>query len=168
MLKKGVNQTCSILITDPHPPVPFFDFPVVHVPDPVQWRPRLSGQNAQQVLIVFQHTGEAVALTTFLEKVLAAAKLDIQKDTFILTIAPEEAPSFIQLKQQIDFQYFITFGIEPLRMGLAVAAPLYRPFVLDNVQLLFADDLQKIQAEREQGGKQMSGELWRALKTLFL
>lgn len=146
----------------------FFDFVIVDVPENDDLTRRLSGENAKGVLIVFQNPRNNVELLPFLEKILATVQLNAQKDTFILEITDQEKFSFLDFRQKLAFQYFIAFGIAPERMGIHYESDLYQPIRYNDCTFLFADDLQKILEERQQGGKRMSGELWRVLKALFL
>ncbi len=146
----------------------FLDFPLIDVPARQDWASRLGGQRARNVLLVFQRKPDDEVLVGFLEKVLAAVKLDVQKDVCLLPITYSEQFCFVHLRQSADFQYFIAFGIAPERMGLTLQASLYQPFMIEGTHFLFADDLQQIYEERQAGGKQMSSKLWQALKNLFL
>lgn len=146
----------------------FFDFDILDVPENNNQAGRLSGDNAKEILIVFQNMQDNEELLPFLEKILAAVQLNAQKDTLVLEITTQEKFSFLDLRQRLAFQHFIAFGIEPQTMGIHYENTLYQPVRYDNCTFLFADDLQKIFEERQQGGKRMSGELWKVLKSLFL
>lgn len=146
----------------------FFDFDILDLPENDNLTGRLSGENAKGILIVFQNAQNNEELLPFLEKILVAVQLNAPKDTLVLEITAQEKFSFLGLSQKLGFQYFISFGIEPERMGLYYENTLYQPLQYDNCTFLFADDLQKIFEERQQGGKRMSGELWKVLKSLFL
>ncbi len=146
----------------------FLDFRVVDIPESTDFAGRLTGKNAKEILIVFQSQNNHEELFSFLEKVLTAAQLNIHTDTLILKITEQEKLSFVYLQKKNTFKYFISFGIAPQRLGIGFETPLYHPVSYEGITLFFADDLQLIYEERQQGGKRMSGELWRVLKSLFI
>lgn len=147
----------------------FFDFDIINVPDSSQLTARTIGKNEKGIFILFQDNQDnREELALFLEKILAAVQLNAQKDTLIMEITAAATISFIGLRQRFNFRYFICFGINPKQLGVQFETKPYQAIRHDGITFIFADDLQKIYEERQQGGKQMSGELWRVLKTMFL
>lgn len=145
----------------------FIDFAILNVPEKDHLADQLRGQNQQHVLVVFHDTDENEELAVFLGKIFAAVQIDLHKDTILLKLTSFERFSFAGLRQMQDIQTVILFGIHPEQLGVQFVTPPYHPIRHENITFLFADDLQAIFAERQAGGKQMSGALWKALKDLF-
>ncbi|MDX1940545.1 MAG: hypothetical protein SFU99_08335 [Saprospiraceae bacterium] len=147
----------------------FFDYDIINVPDSDNLAARSTGKNEKGIFILFQNQqDDREELELFLEKVLAAVQLNIQKDTTLLAITNPSDIRFVGLRQRFSFQHFICFGISPQELGIQFETKPYQALRHDGITFVFADDLQKIYEERQQGGKQMSGELWRVLKSMFL
>ena len=148
---------------------PFFlDFDLFYAPEYKIAQNRINGQGQKGVIILFETNEEHTELASFLKKVLSAAKLVLDKDASLIALTTDENLSFSGLCQQTDVRYLLSFGITPERIGLQVNCQKYAPFKFKDVQFLFADPLVAIYEERQQGGKKMSGALWKALQALFL
>lgn len=148
--------------------VDIFDFEILDIAETSAIAARCTGHNAKKVLIVFQSQENEAELQSFLAKVLAAAQLNLEQDVSLLIIKPGEKFSFIQLCQVFDIETLIAFGIPSPHLGIHLQIILYALVQHENRTYVFVDDLQQIFEERQQGGKRMSGELWQALKALFL
>ncbi len=99
----------------------------------------------------------------FLKKVLAAAQLDLERDTFYSEI-PLYEPVDIAAGLRIQpAETVLVFGILPAQLGLHIDAPAFQPFSFYGVQWLFADALSVLAPD-----KNKKGQLWTALKSLFL
>lgn len=147
---------------------PYFDLEIILFEDAAEVAARCVGENTKQTFIVFQQDERVEELLQFLTKILAAVQLDLQKDVKLLAVEPQEQFSFIQLSKIFEIQKLLSFGISPNRMGINFQTIPYTISKHENRSFIFADDLKKILEERQQGGKRMSGELWKALKALFL
>ncbi len=129
---------------------------------------RCTGANEQKTLIVFPTNENEAAMRTFLAKMLAAAQLDLEKDVCTLSMMPFENFSFSRLRHHFDIQTCLVFGIPSERLGIHMQIKPYELLEYNGLRLVFVDDLQAIFDERQQGGKQMSGALWKVLQILFL
>ncbi|MFN7117465.1 MAG: hypothetical protein ACK4TA_11745 [Saprospiraceae bacterium] len=148
--------------------VQLLNFDLIDILDNELILQRCVGQNAKNTLVIFQTSENEAELRIFLEKVFAAAQVDLVKDTCVLSVTPLENFSFSRLYQHFDLQTLIVFGIPPVRLGIHLQVKPYEILRYENCTYVFADDLQAIYEERQQGGKRMSGELWKVLQTLFL
>ena len=146
----------------------FLDFDVIHLADTTAIAERCKGQNVQKTLAIFQVGEQEEELGAFLEKVLAAAQLNLTTDILSLILSPNENCSFIGLCQRFEIQTLLVFGINSERLGIHFQVVPYEFLRYEGRNYVFLDDLQLIYDERQQGGKRMSGELWKILKTLFL
>lgn len=146
----------------------FLDFELIDITDAAEMLERCEGQNMRKTLIIFQTKAAVEELRSFLGKVLAAAQLDLSQDTLTLAIMPNEKFSFNNLCQYFDIQSLIAFGVKPESLGIHFQMAPYELLHHEGRHYVFVDDLQAIYEERQQGGKRMSGELWKILKTLFL
>lgn len=145
----------------------FLDFDLLDVPERDSANAQMRGQNQKKILIVFPCAESNEELEAFLGKIFAAVQLDIKKDATLLKLTAHQRFSFIGANQARDFEKVIAFGIDAARMGVQFATPHYQPVQHEGITFLFADDLEAIFAERQAGGKQMSGALWAALKDIF-
>ena len=128
----------------------------------------ISGKNEKQVLIVIQANNSlAKDLEQFLSKIMQAIGFKLNEDTLILKVKEGSSLSFAELSQKHQIQQVIVFGISPSKLGLNFHRRMYFPFQCGEFSFLFADDLNKIYEERQQGGKKMAGQLWNALKVMF-
>ena len=127
----------------------------------------IAGQNQKHVLLV-ANWGENAELRGFLDKVLAAVKLTIEHDTCYINITPAKRLSFPAIVNAHDIKYVLLFGYPPQNLGLNFTLPLYTPVRLNNIIFLAADPIEQIYEERQKGGKQMAGALWKNLKAIFL
>lgn len=148
--------------------IPFLNFDLIDFADSATIINRCKGRNEQKTLVVFQTSETEEELLAFLEKVLAAAQLDLATDILSLILTPGEKFSFIDLCHFFDIQSLLVFGIKPEQLGIHFQIVPYELLRYEGRNYVFLDDLQLIYDERQQGGKRMSGELWKVLKTLFL
>jgi len=146
----------------------FLNFNVINLAETEAIAARCMGQNARNTLIVFQAEENAGELRTFLAKMLAAAQLDLEKDVLTLQVTETDPFSFSNLCQHFNIQSLLVFGIPLERLGIHFALPPYHILQYEGRTYVCADDLAAICAERQQGGKRMSGESWKVLQTLFL
>ena len=101
----------------------------------------------------------------FLEKILEAIQLDLIQDTLFINIKSEEVPAFQEIRKN-KLQSLILFGIPPEEMGIRLQINRYQILNHQDIKILWADDIKAIYEERQAGGKQMSGQLWKALQVL--
>lgn len=148
--------------------IDFFDFKITNLAETSAMLARCTGENAKKVMLIFQTIEQSADLKSFLSKIVTAAHLELDRDTCLLILKPGEQFSFIQLSQHFDIHTLIAFGIEPQQLGIHFQTVPYAILQHEQLRYVFADDLQQIFDERQQGGKRISGELWQTLKTLFL
>lgn len=148
----------------------FFDFPFIPAPEPCLPESRISGLGQKGVfcIVLCPEGQDPEALKSFLGKVLGAAKIGLHEDTYTLLLQESEAISFSSLQRGLNIKTLLLFGLPPQKAGLGFALPLYQPALFGGARFLAADPLHDILAERQAGGKAMSGKLWTGLKTLFL
>ena len=148
----------------------FFDFEIFAVPDSGATADRGRGENARQILIVYElaEPDRQSELEAFLGRVLKAAKIDPAKDIKLINLTTLERISCSGLQRSLPFRYLINFGLPPRRLGLNLELPLYRPVAHNGAYLLFSERLDLIYEERQSGGKDHSSALWKALQELFL
>ena len=121
------------------------------------------GRFAKGVWILFAAEEGSLDNIDFLKKVLAAAQLDLDGDTFFAEV-PEAEPLDMAAALRIKpATQVLVFGIPPRQLGLHVEAPLFQPFSFYNTTWLFADALSILAPD-----KTKKGLLWTALKTMFL
>lgn len=147
----------------------FFDFQLIK-PGHSSWESSLpNGHFKKQLLIFFEAPPEqADELNHFLGKILKAIQLNLQEDTLFVNKAPGHDYAIADLLAQRAARQVLIFGIPPTALGIRFALPPYHNVIHRNTGFLWADDLATIFAERQQGGKKMSGQLWQAIQQFSL
>lgn len=147
----------------------FFNFDIILPPSPLDVKSRALGANEKRIMILFECDKDNFKdQEAYLEKILAAAKINLQKDTVYFNLTDKESISFQQLNQIYTPNYLLLFGLSPDRIGLQVNYQPYTPFVFQSKQLLFVDALGAILEEKQRKERQMAGLLWKNLQAMFL
>jgi len=148
--------------------VSFLDFDLFIAPDADVLGERCFGGGAKGVLVILR-TPAALReeMEAFAGKVFAAAQIDLPKDALLLYLQANEHFSLANLCREKGLSHVIAFGIPAADMSVQALAQAYQPVEIEGIQLLLAHDISAIYEERQQGGKQMSGALWNALKLMF-
>lgn len=105
----------------------------------------------------------AGANKAFLAKVLAAANLNLEKDTLFAQIPASEPVNFSTDLKRKQPEHVVIFGLPPSQLGLTIETSLYQPVIFYGVTWLFADALSVLEPD-----KNRKGQLWSALKQMFL
>jgi hypothetical protein len=140
----------------------FLDFKIFKVPENNQTATFISGDNKCSILIGYLDE-ENDDLISFLTKIIAAVKLNIETDCLKLAIKKDGAiPAFSQIKQQYAVKTAIFFGITPPQLGLKITPPQYLTFDFNDTTFLFVDKLSVISTSEDK-----KRGLWNCLKLLF-
>jgi hypothetical protein len=99
----------------------------------------------------------------FITKVLAAANLNLEKDTLFAEIPASEPVNFSSDWHHKQPDHILVFGLPPAQLGLAIEAASYKPIAFYGATWLFADPLSMLEPD-----KNKKGLLWSALKQMFL
>ncbi|NUO03279.1 MAG: hypothetical protein HUU01_21930 [Saprospiraceae bacterium] len=146
----------------------FLDFDLIMIADSATISDRCFGGGAKGVLVILTSPPEIrEEMEAFAAKVFAAAQIDLHKDATLLYVKPDEQFSLAQLSRQKPVRYVLAFGIPAANMGVQALVQAYQPAGIEGLTLMLAHDIAAIAEERKQGGKQLSGALWNALKLLF-
>ena len=123
-----------------------------------------SGNFARRVwILVLAEPSFAGTNRDFLAKVLAAANLNLEKDTLLAEIPASQPLKFsTDLKHKTPEQVLV-FGLSPAQLGLNLEISLYKPVGFYGTTWLFADALSLLEPD-----KTRKGQLWTALKQIFL
>lgn len=120
------------------------------------------GDFAKRVLVLTTAEGNNPLLHAFLEKVLGAVGLDLQKDTLRVDIDPTQIPaSAIGLLKAKRPEHVIVFGLTPKQLGFNIQVPFYQPFEWQQSVFLWAEALDVLEPDRTK-----KTQLWQALKLL--
>jgi hypothetical protein len=134
----------------------YFNYPDQHLLSDAK------GDFAKRVLVLTGTEGNNSLLYTFLEKVLGAVGVDLQKDALWVAIDPEQAPvSAIGLFKAKQPAHAIVFGLTPEQLGFNIQVPFYQPFEWQQAVFLWAETLQVLEPDRTK-----KTQLWQALKLL--
>ena len=142
----------------------FFDFTVYNISDKENFSQSMFGENQRHILIGFLDEQHEM-LELFLNKIISAAKIDLEKDCLILRGSPENIfiPTLTQIKSFHKIERAVLFGLSGKDLGLNIETHLYIPFEFNNCQFMFADKLSLIENSVER-----KKALWNGLQTLFL
>ncbi len=124
---------------------------------------RVKGGFAKRVALVVLKETEGLEHTNFLNKVLLAAGLNLEKDTLLAALEAGEQLPVLPLAKTKQAESILVFGFTPKQLGLNLDCPLYQPVNFYGVRFLFADNVSIL--EPDNGRKR---QLWQALQQLFL
>ncbi len=141
----------------------FLDFQIFAIENVDTLLGKCSGNNDKKLFIVCSSTEKKGEDVNFLQKILGAVHLDIQKDVLLLHVTPSEQFSFIELCKKVDIETAILFGLSPRQAGLNLNIPPYHPLRFADKTFLLADNLQKLQTNLP-----LKKALWGCLQELFL
>lgn len=120
------------------------------------------GRYARQILVLaLEETSPSNR--EFLIKILGATQLSLTDDCLLAQVPdgePLSVPQFIREKQPAQV---LVFGLIPSQLGLTIQIPLYQATEFYGTTWLFADALSVLEPD-----KAKKGQLWTALKALFL
>ncbi len=119
------------------------------------------GSFAKRILVI--HAIGSQHELDFLSKVLAAAQLDMSRDTLRFALPPGQIFDLRGIANAKSPTHVLVFGVSPDQLGLTLNAPLYEPFEFYGAAYLFAEDLAILEPDRAK-----KGSLWQALRQLFL
>jgi hypothetical protein len=114
-------------------------------------------------VLVLEEPSTAIANRDFLAKVLAAANLNLEKDTLFAEIPASIPVRFSTDLKQKEPEQVLVFGLSPAQLGLAIDTLPYNPIAFYGATWLFADVLSALEPD-----KNKKGQLWSALKQMFL
>ncbi|MEO6039990.1 MAG: hypothetical protein ABIQ93_16375 [Saprospiraceae bacterium] len=122
------------------------------------------GEFARQVLVISLADPVAAANNrNFLTKVLSAARLNLDQDALFVELPTGKPVGLLLDTRRKKPDHILVFGVPASQLGLNMSILAYQPFLFQQMTFLFADALPVL--EMDQGKK---GELWTALKTMFL
>ncbi|HRI59149.1 MAG TPA: hypothetical protein PK228_05490 [Saprospiraceae bacterium] len=125
---------------------------------------RSEGKFARRLWVLARaEPGASGANRDFLTKILAAANLNLEKDTLFAEIPLSEPVHFSTDLKRTGAEQVLVFGLLPAQLGLTIEIQYYRPFEFYGVTWLFADALSVLEPD-----KNRKGQLWSALKQMFL
>lgn len=121
------------------------------------------GQFARRIwVLALAEPLHGAANREFLGKVLAAANLNLEKDTLFAEIPVGEPVTFSTDIKDKQPEHILVFGLSPAQLGLTLNMRPYTPFSFYGATWLFADALSALEPD-----KTRKGQLWSALKQLF-
>ena len=119
------------------------------------------GKFARQILVLTLAESDSNHIS-FINKVLAAVKLDLEVDALYAEVAPGQAINcFSGLKSPPKF--VLVFGLSPKHVRCFANVRAYEPLSINRCTWLFADALSILEPNRDK-----KTQLWNALKSVFL
>lgn len=142
----------------------FFNQSIVRLPENEIAPTLFTGSNQKKILIVsLVQKGSKDVDDVFLKKIFESVKIDLAQDTSLLSFEQDKAFTWKAVCSNFDFDYLILFGQNLQNIGLQLAFKRYMPFDFQDKQILVAEPLELIAADRTK-----KGALWNALKSVFL
>lgn len=123
---------------------------------------RQAGGFLKKVLVVYREEPQFAGAVPFLEKILGAAKVNLQEDTLHIVLPEQDVLAlgvFIREKQPAQV---LVFGFSPAQLGIHLHLTPYEPAVLNDSILLFSDALSVLEPD-----KLLKTKLWNALQQIF-
>jgi len=122
-----------------------------------------SGGFAQQILVVAAAEPGYPGNRDFLAKILAAARLDLEKDTLFAEVPAGESVSLLPAIKHKHAGHILVFGLSAAQLGIVAEITPYQPQIFYGATFLFADALSVLEPD-----KTRKGNLWLALRQIFL
>jgi len=123
-----------------------------------------TGEFARQLLVLSLADAEAsVNNRFFLTKVLVAAQLNLDRDALFVEVPATQPVGLLMDIRRKKPDHILVFGLPAAQLGLSINVQLYQPFEFRQMTFLFADALPALEQNKEK-----KGQLWTALKTMFL
>ncbi len=142
-------------------PNSFFDYKVFVAADADNVDFIVIGQGEKKILWILNDQPEQ---EDFLQKISAAAKLELLKDVFLVRVSAETSTLSIQKFIKINFvTNIIVMGTLPNFLGLNFRTKKYEVKTFQGVKYLFTDDLSAISLNNN-----LKKDLWTAMQTMFL
>ena len=145
----------------------FFNFELFQIADKLEYAKIAYGNPKAAYLILLQsgeHWDEQIK--PFLEKVLKAIQIQLDQDTVFINLSPDQQLNISSVKRHFAPKKILIFGIPPKTLGIQFPMPAYQVIEHQNCQFLWADNIEVIYEERQNGGKAMSAQLWKSLQQL--
>lgn len=120
------------------------------------------GAYGKKVLVLTLSEPDSPGNRAFLEKILAAAGLELAQDTLLVEV-PIGMPLNCFASLAVPPEAVLVFGLPPAQIGLTALTTPYQVCHLNRCHWLFADALSVLEPNRDK-----KGQLWLALKSLFV
>ena len=134
------------------------EFRIYALPEEVVQAERLLGNNARKMLVLAE-AEDFKNHRDLLEKILGAVEYDLQADTAVLTLSPQER---INLSSEIEqCEHLLLFGISPTQIGLNVNLKK-RLIQLERLTIVRSGPLGKVASDTNE-----KRALWQVLKSVF-
>lgn len=140
----------------------FMDFPVYPISSIQKEESASPSPAAANTFIVVEAEHYNDTLAAFLTKILGAVNLDFQKDVVLIPLTAKDHPRFSAWKTNQSIKFVLLFGTAPKAIGIQASLAKYQAKKIQDIQFLYADDLQKISEDVN-----AKKALWGCLKALY-
>lgn len=125
------------------------------------------GPNSARICLLVNLPGDKIVpekQLTFIARLLSACKLSME-EVVVLNhyLQPIEVK---KLKQQLNPDRILLFGLSPSEIELPVNFPMFMPQTYDGTTYLYAPSLTQLNQENEEG-KLLKSKLWVCLRQVF-
>ncbi len=139
----------------------FFKGPIIRVPEGGVDSAKGVGSNQKNLIIVSMDEQSPDA--GFLKKVFESVDVFPERDALLFVTTQNTDFSWNGLKKTVEFDQLVFFGTDPSQIGLHFEVEWYQPFDFQNRQLMMAEPLGIIAADRSR-----KAALWKGLKEMFV
>jgi hypothetical protein len=146
----------------------FLDFHLFPVPEQAQPKNGVKGAGDKGIWVWYEaEVAQQEEIEGFLAKVFGAAKIDLAQQAKHICLTKEESISFSRVEGSKTAKFVFLFGVSGKRLGLHFQLHPYQPVHFGTTSFILTDSIADIFEERQAGGKEKSGQLWRTLKACF-
>ena len=146
----------------------YLDFDLYAKPERLFKATDLSGLGQAGIFIVYDPGQASNNNLDYLKKILGAAKIELENDTYFVALSHEEELQLDKRQFPTEIKYILMFGVQPKQLSLNFILPPYQVKVYQGETYLVVDALGLIQEERQAGNNKKAAALWLALKQMFL
>lgn len=134
---------------------------IYDIPEPTTAQNHLLGKNVKKVLIVLNED-EYSNHFDLMQKIIGAVGLNVDQDCTIYHLTDDHFVKFSDIKNAIEIEKAIFFGVELKKLGLQIETSLNKITRFRNTMILQTFTLSALHLDN-----QKKRVLWNALKLLF-
>ncbi|MEZ4981791.1 MAG: hypothetical protein R2769_09435 [Saprospiraceae bacterium] len=140
----------------------YFGLQLIQSPELEDLSERFMGNGKKGCLIILEKVDSQNNNHPFLKKVLQSVDLNTDEDCFIWEKEPDESILLGPVLRNYKATTLISFGVDTQSLGFNFSLQKYQIAPLESGKILMADDLTKIEQD-----KNLKMMLWNSLKALF-
>lgn len=141
--------------------MPIMELNIYHLEEKVE-PSDIDFSDEKQIFIIRRQSESQQNFDTFLDKMMASAKISLTDQCKIININNEEKVNLSSIIHDDKGKKFLIFGVKPTDISFDLNMPLYHCITLLKHQFIFAENLSTLLPNKEKKGK-----LWAEMKYMF-